>query len=66
MILHGVLLKNVASTNSARSNSRDIPTVDNHLRLKPLNARGAPNGALPDYERGITAPFHERPLALQL
>ncbi|WFU22968.1 hypothetical protein QA649_33535 [Bradyrhizobium sp. CB1717] len=59
--------KNAASTNSARSNSRDIPTVDNQLRLKPpLNARGAPNGALPDYERGITAPFHERPLALQL
>jgi hypothetical protein len=30
-----------------------------------LNVRGAPNGAVRDYERGITASFHGRLLALQ-
>jgi len=44
---------------------RDIAAVNNRLwRAPPLNVCGARTGDLPDYERGITAPFHRLPLAL--
>ncbi|MGY8708659.1 hypothetical protein RAD16_23220 [Bradyrhizobium sp. 18BD] len=58
----GVLLKEFCTVKTARYLGRQkLPSAKS-----PLNVRGTPNGALPDYGCGITAAFHGGPLALQL